>query len=479
MNHNILTSLNPEATSGWQSLIELIIQNNNLSHFPSEIGMLQNLQLLDVSNNKLTYLPTDIGKLTHLVECQMTRNMICSIPGEIGGLESLQFLDLSYNQIEELPHEFGLLRSLQILNLSNNKMSAIPRSFGALINLEVFSVTFNSISNIPETFSNLQKLTSLDFSCNKVNDSNIVVLNKLSSTLSILNLSSNNLRLLPKEGFTELYGLQNLNLSHNLLEALPFSFLRTFSTVENIDISRNPFNLIPITFNGTKSISPNCLSNWLEVEALIYDICADEWNNNYEIYMNHERGLKEFIDMSLMRIKGSCNRTVRVNSSVLFNQIQSFYEHCKRIGITPCYHKPSIETEQFRKDLMQSTHNRIKQNLERTNKKIQETNDQRNTVYFNNLENHIQTCRSRINASLESKDMLHKEELENLREEVEQRRIHQDKKAEFIRNKLKSQNLRNAQKWQKHFLVAENHHSSLKNNHLRALPLELKPCWKR
>lgn len=73
-------------------LTVLYLDNNHLSHLPSQIGTLVNLEHLDASHNFIHQLPPEIGDLVNLRELKLSSNRIQDLPYELGKCFQLQTL---------------------------------------------------------------------------------------------------------------------------------------------------------------------------------------------------------------------------------------------------------------------------------------------------------------------------------------------------------------------------------------------------
>ncbi|MFA6159138.1 MAG: leucine-rich repeat domain-containing protein, partial [Candidatus Paceibacterota bacterium] len=93
---------------------------------PPSIGQLSSLLELWLNDNQLTSLPPEIGQLSSLQRLDLDHNQLTSLPREIGHLSSLVWLDLGDNQLTSLPPEMGQLSSLQRLYLADNCLIRIP-----------------------------------------------------------------------------------------------------------------------------------------------------------------------------------------------------------------------------------------------------------------------------------------------------------------------------------------------------------------
>ncbi len=99
---------------------ELVLDHNQITSLPAQIGNLSKLRVLNLNNNQLTgELPGEI-RLLPLKELSARSNRLSGIPAEIGQINSLIHLDLSHNQITDLPDELTNLTRLKTLNLTGN-----------------------------------------------------------------------------------------------------------------------------------------------------------------------------------------------------------------------------------------------------------------------------------------------------------------------------------------------------------------------
>ena len=99
-----------------------------LNQLPASIGNLDGLIQLYIDDNELTSLPDEIGNLNSLVYLVANFNSITALPETIGNLSNLNFLDLGYNQISYIPESIGNLSNLQYLWIFDNQLSTLPDS---------------------------------------------------------------------------------------------------------------------------------------------------------------------------------------------------------------------------------------------------------------------------------------------------------------------------------------------------------------
>ncbi len=107
-------------------LIIMNLSELNLSHLPSEVSQLTNLQELNLENNQLSHLPPEIVQLNNLQKLSLDSNQLSQLPPEISQLSNLQELSLNHNQLSQLPPEIGRLSNLQTLSLLENHQLLTP-----------------------------------------------------------------------------------------------------------------------------------------------------------------------------------------------------------------------------------------------------------------------------------------------------------------------------------------------------------------
>jgi len=128
---------------------------------------LKNLEILNLINDRPT--PIDIkylDDLPNLKELILNFNEYTTIPKNIGNLKSLEEFRILRNSLNSLPKFIGDLENLKILDMSYNKLTSIPDEIGNLKNLEWLLLYNNEITNIPSTLGNLENLVKLELSHN-------------------------------------------------------------------------------------------------------------------------------------------------------------------------------------------------------------------------------------------------------------------------------------------------------------------------
>ncbi len=149
--------LNPLETGfqNWSGgrLTRLLIGNNSnggfitLNTLPDSIGDLESLVQLYIDDNNLTQFPNSIGNLSNLIYLVANFNNLNSIPETITNLTNLTFLDLGYNNIQYLPTLIGNMTNLEYLWLFDNQLTSLPES---ICNLNIdWNETTQGVSVVP------------------------------------------------------------------------------------------------------------------------------------------------------------------------------------------------------------------------------------------------------------------------------------------------------------------------------------------
>ncbi|RWR78427.1 putative inactive receptor kinase [Cinnamomum micranthum f. kanehirae] len=221
LSSNKFTGRFPVGIRNLQQLRVLDLHSNSLSgDIGALLSELRNVEYVDVSSNLFNGgIRLDSQNLSSLANTVRYVNLSSNkLVGELFSDESIQLfrnlavLDVSYNQLTGKLPLFGSLPSLRVLRVGNNQLNgSIPA--------EIFS------SSIP--------LGELDLSSNGFSGS---VLSFNSTTLKILNLSSNTLSSsLP----SELGNCVTVDLSKNMLHGDLSSIQGWGDMLENIDLSSN------------------------------------------------------------------------------------------------------------------------------------------------------------------------------------------------------------------------------------------------
>ncbi|PSN45021.1 hypothetical protein C0J52_24515 [Blattella germanica] len=234
---------------------------NNKHDGTSFLGQLRRLRDLRIEFCKIRYVPAavlaSLRELRHL--SLRTHNTDWSAmtmefhPDSFRGLAELRSLDLADNNIWTLPAElFCTLYSLTHLNLSRNRLQDVaemgfsdwgngPSAPGKSCNvgLEVLDLSINDIIIMPDnglsSLRSLQKLYIEDNSLTSLADRAFVGL----TSLQILNASSNLLVALPPELFQSTRDIKEIYLQNNSISVLAPGLLEGLDQLLVLDLSAN------------------------------------------------------------------------------------------------------------------------------------------------------------------------------------------------------------------------------------------------
>ena len=117
-----------------------------VSHLPSVMFQLINLEELTLINVKLKEVPLEISNLKNLKFLSLSHNLITELPQEICRLEKLEYLGLGWNKLTLLPKCLRKLTLLQEIYIFDNPLTKNTRSFLKELKKERgFTIYLNSI----------------------------------------------------------------------------------------------------------------------------------------------------------------------------------------------------------------------------------------------------------------------------------------------------------------------------------------------
>ncbi len=104
--------------------LNLSLKNLNLTTLPPELCLLPESNFLDLEHNALTQLPPFFTRLTERTqELYLSQNRLTHLPSDIGSLLNLDAFEAHHNRLTDLPASFSDLDQLQALDLSHNRFS--------------------------------------------------------------------------------------------------------------------------------------------------------------------------------------------------------------------------------------------------------------------------------------------------------------------------------------------------------------------
>lgn len=280
------------------------------------------LNTLILSDNDLIYIPRHLFKNGYsLTRLELEHNRLTLRDASpFYGLINLRVLYLRFNSIMFIHRTvFSNLFNLRELRLGNNDIVAIDSfAFSSLPNLQILDLSFNVFASVTTNprlpLRNLIQLTTLDLSFNSIfflekgfglseninlvnlylNDNKIYyIYSKLFENLeklTYLQLSNNELIVLPYEIFSKNFNLRNLFINNNFLTRLdsalfePINQLIRFDAVNNtIDEIETNFltaiiNVSILRLSGNTCISRN-FPNGTAIEVKFFSTCFENYEN--------------------------------------------------------------------------------------------------------------------------------------------------------------------------------------------------------
>jgi len=243
-NHDIAVKGDPIEVKGFLSMLKKVLSGKGLEKLTlSSLQPLSNKQLSGPKRklmvSKRSEYPVKEGFPQTLTKIKIINIRLAKIEGRILKLVNLVVLDMSGNEIESVPEDFESLHSLTELSLADNKLTTLSRGFctGKMTKtLKLLNLSGNQMKLLPNHICQLSQLVTL-------------------------NVDSNQLSLLPPS-IGKLSNLKHFTASKNLIKILPggFSALR----LDTLELSSNPFDE-PVSRVISNKLQP--VSTLLEIAA--------------------------------------------------------------------------------------------------------------------------------------------------------------------------------------------------------------------
>lgn len=290
-----LTSLSNEDLLRLSNIEVLILDKNDLTYLPSQIGSLKTLNYLSSYANNLQSIPESIGQLTNLQHLDLHLNSIKSIPNSIWNC-SLTRLNLSSNLLTNFPvHPRSNKSSLTSTNLDNTRKSTSGNSDKSDIDSiderkksivqyrKNSSIIADPIQNLSDLSVSLQFLAIAD---NRLSDDCFEAVSMFSE-LKVLNFSYNELIDIPPGILKRFPKLIELYLSGNDLNNLPAEDFVSMKYLKILHINANKIHSLPHDLSKIKTLAIlDAGSNQLKYNIFNYQYDWN-WQWNHELkYLN-------------------------------------------------------------------------------------------------------------------------------------------------------------------------------------------------
>lgn len=163
-----LTEFPEELFSLSETLEELDLSENQLSHVPENIGVLKNLKAIFFFDNKFEHIPTELSDCAQLTVYGFRNNNIREI--NLSALpERLRWLILTGNNITQMRGDMSHLKNLQKCMLAGNQLQYLPESMRHCDALELLRISSNQLKNFPTWLLSMPRLSWLAYAGNQFN----------------------------------------------------------------------------------------------------------------------------------------------------------------------------------------------------------------------------------------------------------------------------------------------------------------------
>ncbi|KAL8583226.1 hypothetical protein ACOMHN_013781 [Nucella lapillus] len=171
LGYNRLTDSSfPDSMKALELLVELRLNDNQLTRVPACLRLMRSLTRLDLSNNQLET-ASGLERLKKIQFLVLDNNHLNSVFKEISGLRKLEMLHCSSNYLRDVPRDVRNLRHLKDLDLSNNRIVLLPTDVFLLPRLDRLDASQNQIAKVPSFNVKVQNkhwISSVDLSDNHV-----------------------------------------------------------------------------------------------------------------------------------------------------------------------------------------------------------------------------------------------------------------------------------------------------------------------
>lgn len=212
MTNAKLTELPSDLFASHKYMKKLNISGNEFSDITNFIKS-PSIEEIDISNNKIKKIgPSTFDHLIELILIDLSHNEIEEIPLKtFSKVEDLDELRLGYNQISKIQEDLLITNdNLEVLYLNNNPLDSLPLTL-LPSTLNLHGCKFTSLKSF--NTKSLDEIENLDLSNNLITDVEDII-SKMPS-LSVINLSGNQLNKLDEKTFHNNYKLEKIILDNN------------------------------------------------------------------------------------------------------------------------------------------------------------------------------------------------------------------------------------------------------------------------
>jgi internalin A len=295
---NQIKSISSEFFTKFPNLIQLDLSFNKLQSLKTTFfANLNTLQVLNLSTNQIFSIEKNsFAFLGTLIYLNLRNNLIYDLSGDLfRNLSNLSELNLSQNKIEFISKDHFIgLSSLKVFDLSENMLKSLSRDSFDLVSSTLGSLILklNRIQTNGDFTYNLKRLNFLDLSSNNIVN---LHLNSTNSTITQLDLSNNNLSKNQIWNFFDNLTILNLSKTNvDLILSLNFS---TKSKMEELDLSFN--NLIVLPINYLANLKNLKKLNLKETNLIEFNILKSVWQLIYADLSNNKLSDQALLEFQL------------------------------------------------------------------------------------------------------------------------------------------------------------------------------------
>ncbi|XP_018348156.1 PREDICTED: chaoptin isoform X1 [Trachymyrmex septentrionalis] len=256
---NKISRIVPENWRGLEnSLQTLRLGKNAIEKLPADAFVsLTYLETLDLRENSLKEIDPSVFRdgMAHLTHLYLNDNQLTYVPyTQLFSLKRMKILDLSYNKISKMlhaqqePEVKGIQMSLDVLQLDYNQIETFASGdFQHFYKVNRTYLRGNPLMTIEEgTFkdSRIRELYLSDCDLLEINSANLA---GLESSLELLDVSGNNITVLPNRLFQEFDFLRTLIFRENRINTFsPTEVFSGFQYLYNLDLSGKQNSMISL-----------------------------------------------------------------------------------------------------------------------------------------------------------------------------------------------------------------------------------------
>ncbi|XP_078173295.1 receptor-like protein EIX2 [Carex rostrata] len=329
-----------ETLNKLSSLEVLVLYNNNLTHIPQSIPLVNftSLKVLHLSNQNFnTTIPHWVGNLTSLNKLTLRNNSLISMVPPLDSLTKLTDLSLCWNNIEGDIRELLLgklsnytLGNLEYLDLSSTNLSGTLTGWITdMTSVTHLNLWNNNLSGtLPIDIGNLTNLVGLDLSSNSL--TGLLSETHLTSLLKLkyLYLANNNITILVDSDWTPSFQLNSIDLSSCKLGPKFPSWLRRQVEIEDLGLIDT----------GIDDSIPNWLWNLSSLGSL--DLSTNLLRGKLPASLVHMTKLM-YMDLSNNRLEGKIP-FLPTSLKYLFLSNNSFSGQLRKNRRSPYKNKPIV-----------------------------------------------------------------------------------------------------------------------------------------